>query len=244
KSEIGKQVAGFFDVRLAFTKGQIRHAHELIEQLSDINRRMGAVENAAGALVYGASFDALYGLPLSAAKEKVNEALKATQGPGVLIDAALAFALIGDSRAENLIDQASKSRPNDTNLQFSYIPRVRAGLALRHGDDNKALQLMEPARAYDQGDNGSLYLRGTIYLKLARYNDAIGQFQRILDMGAVQPEDPVLVMARLGIARAAAGSGDKAKARQMYQDVLATWKDADPDVPLIRDAKTEYAKLQ
>jgi tetratricopeptide (TPR) repeat protein len=156
----------------------------------------------------------------------------------------MALAARGDSRAESLIERASKSRPDDIAMKFNYIPRVRAALALRHGDPNKALQLMEPARAYDQGDSGSLYFRGIIFLKLGRYGDAISQFQRVLDMGDVEPEDPLLILARLGAARATAGSGDKAKARQMYQDVLAVWKDADPDVPLIREAKAEYAKLQ
>jgi serine/threonine protein kinase/tetratricopeptide (TPR) repeat protein len=244
KSDIGKVVAGFFDVRLAFTKGQIRHAHDLITQLSDIHRRMGSNESAADLLLYGAVFDALYDLPFSPERDNVNEALKASQGPGVLIDAAMALAARGDSRAESLIEQASKSRPDDIAMKFNYIPRVRAALALRHGDPNKALQLMEPARAYDQGDSGSLYFRGIIFLKLGRYGDAISQFQRVLDMGDVEPEDPLLILARLGAARATAGSGDKAKARQMYQDVLAVWKDADPDVPLIREAKAEYAKLQ
>jgi eukaryotic-like serine/threonine-protein kinase len=244
KSDMGKLMMTFFDARLAFSKGQIRRAHDILLQVSDMQRRVGSPEGAADTLVYGATFDALYGFPAAGIKETIDRAMKISQGRNVLTDAALALAALGDNRAESLMQELAKANPDDTVLQLNYIPRTQALLALTHGNAEKAAQLMEPAKAYDRGDAASLYVRGLIYLKLARYSDANQEFQHIVEMGSVSTEDPLLLLARMCIARAAAGSGDKAKARKMYQDVLAFWKDADPGVPLIREVKTEYAKLQ
>ena len=244
KSELGKFLVMFSDAKEALSKGQIRRAHDLLLQVSEMERRIGSTEGAADALVYGAIFDAVYGYPPTRAKDTVNSALKISQGPNVLIDSALVLAFLGDNRAEGLMQQAAKARPEDTVLQLNYVPRVQAILALTRGNAEKAVQLMEPAKPYDRGDGASLYTRGQIYLKLARYSDATQEFQHILDMGSGSPEDPLLVLARLNIARAAAASGDQAKARKLYQDVLASWKDADADVPIVREVKSEYAKLQ
>jgi eukaryotic-like serine/threonine-protein kinase len=244
KSDMGKLMMTFFDTKLAISKLQMRHAHDLLSQVSDMQRRIGSVEGAADTIVYGATFDAVYGFPPANIKESVSKALKISEGRNVVVDSAMVLGFLGDSRAETLMQQAVKSAPDDTLLQLNYVPRVQALLALAHGNAETALQLMQPARAYDRGDAASLYCRGVTYLKLARYNDATQEFQRILDMGNVAPDDPMLPLARLNIARAAAASGDKAKARTLYQDVLAGWKDADPDVPLLREVKAEYAKLQ
>ncbi len=244
KSELGKFLVMFSDAKQAISKGQMRRAHDLLLQVSEMERRIGSMEGAADALVYGAIFDAVYGFPPTRVKDTVNGAVKISQGPNVLIDSALVLAFLGDNRAEELMQQAAKARPEDTVLQLNYVPRVQAILALTRGNAEKALQLMEPAKPYDRGDGASLYARGEIYLKLARYSEATQEFQHILDMGSGSPEDPLLVLARLNIARAAAGAGDKAKARGLYQDVLTSWKDADADLPILREVKSEYAKVQ
>lgn len=244
KSDQGKLILAFFDARLAFSKGQMRRAHDLLSQVADMQRRIGSLEGAADTMVYGATLDALYGFPAADVKRGLDEAMKIFQGRNVLTDGALVLAILGDNRAESLMQEVAKTRPDDTDLQLDYIPRIQALLALNHGNAQKAAQLMEPAKAVDRGDAVSLYLRGLIYLKLARYADATQEFQRILDMSSGGAEDAVLPLTRLNIARAAAGAGDKAKARTLYQDVLSHWKDADPDVPLIHEVKAEYAKLQ
>ena len=125
-----------------------------------------------------------------------------------------------------------------------YVPVKQATVALNTGDAKKALELMKPASAYDKGTTISLYIRGMAYLKAADGASAAGEFQKVLALYNYVPTDLLIPFARLGLARAYALQGDAAKAKSAYQDVLGFWKDADPELPTVKQVKAEYTKLQ
>ena len=121
---------------------------------------------------------------------------------------------------------------------------LQARIALNHRDPQKAIELLKLAAAYDGNFSPALFLRATAYLDSGRGADAAHEFQRILQLRTVDPVAIYVPLARLGLARAHALSGDKEKARSAYQDFFALWKDADPDIPILEQAKAEYAKLR
>ena len=115
---------------------------------------------------------------------------------------------------------------------------------LNHGNAAKAIEALVPAQSYDGSSTATLYARANAYLQAGRTNDAAAEFQRIIRLRYFGPADAFIPMAWLGQARAFAAQGDKTKARTSYQDFFALWKDADPDLPILKQAKAEYAKLQ
>ena len=166
----------------------------------------------------------------------------------------MALARIGDfSRASALADELQKTHPQDTLVQFYSLPSIRAAVELNRGNAAKAEEFTERARPYELAapstpptDLRALYpsyIRGQTYLAMHRGNDAAVEFQRILDHRGLNGNSPLGSLAHLQIGRAYAMSGDQAKARAAYQDFLTLWKDADPDIPILKQAKSEYAKL-
>jgi tetratricopeptide (TPR) repeat protein len=141
----------------------------------------------------------------------------------------------------------------DTFVQFNYLPTLRALSALSHGDSLSAIQLLQTAAPYElsvgsaSGFFGILYpvyVRGQAYLLAHRYAEAAAEFQRILDHPGVVSADPVGARAHLELGRAYALSGDKIRAKSAYQGFLTLWKDADTDLPILKQAQAEYARLQ
>ena len=128
------------------------------------------------------------------------------------------------------------------------MPLIRAGIALNQGNPGKAVELLQPASAYEFGLAAGVapnYLRGLAYLKLNKGNEAAQEFQKILDhKGVCTLSLPTCTLAHLQLGRARAEAGDTGGARTAYQDFFALWKDADPDVPILKEAKSEYEKLQ
>ena len=129
-------------------------------------------------------------------------------------------------------------------MQFVDVPLVKAQIELNRGNPGKAIDLLDSALVYARANSGVLYVRGNAYLKAGRGSDAVQAFQRMLDLKNVITIDPIMPLAKVGLARAYVMAGDKARARVAYQDFFALWKDADPDVPELREVKAEYAKLQ
>jgi predicted Zn-dependent protease len=183
------------------------------------------------------------------------EALALARNREVQYGAAFALALSGDSsRAQTLANDLEKNFPEDTAVRFSYMPSVRALLALNHGDPAKAIELLQIAvpnelgqpRSAINGFFGALYpvyVRGQAYLASRQDAQAAGEFQRILDHRGTVVSDPISVLAHLQLGRAYALSGDTTRAKVAYHDFLTLWKDADPDIPILKQAKAEYAKL-
>ncbi|MGH9601621.1 MAG: tetratricopeptide repeat protein [Terriglobales bacterium] len=122
-------------------------------------------------------------------------------------------------------------------------PRMRAIQATNRGNPQKAIQLLDGALPYASWWDFVLYERGRAYLRVGKGKEAADEFQKLLGTRLVQPTSPLLSLAHLGLARAHALSGDTASARKAYQDFFALWKDADPDIPILKEAKAEYAKL-
>ncbi len=166
---------------------------------------------------------------------------------------ALALARAGDSaQAQKIADNVAKEFPVDTGVNNYWLPVVRASLAINRHEPAKAIELLQPSSTYElglistnyMGSLYPLYVRGQAYLLLRQGKEAAAEFQNFLDHRGIVMNFPLGGLAHLGLARAYTLSGDTAKARTAYQDFFALWKDADPDIPILKEAKSEYAKLQ
>jgi ATP/maltotriose-dependent transcriptional regulator MalT len=161
------------------------------------------------------------------------------------VSAAFAHVLSGDeNKAQQIMGTVASARPYDTYIQNVEMPLLNAIVQLNHGNHAQAIDLLNTAAVYARANTGVLYVRGMAYLEAKQANEAIQEFQKILDLKTVYPADPIGPLAHLGIARAQAQLGDNAKSRIAYQDLLAVWKDADPDIPMVKKAKEEYARVQ
>jgi predicted Zn-dependent protease len=149
-----------------------------------------------------------------------------------------------DARAAKLADDVAQKRPYDTLVQFVAVPLIKAQIELNHENPGKAIDLLDSALVYARANSGVLYVRGNAYLKAGRGSDAVQAFQRLLELKNTINIDPIMPLAKVGLARAYVLAGDKARGRVAYQDFFALWKNADPDIPVLREIKTEYAKLQ
>jgi eukaryotic-like serine/threonine-protein kinase len=162
--------------------------------------------------------------------------------------AALALSLAGDAvRARTLADDLGKQFPDDTLVRFDFLPTLNARLALSRNDAAKAVEILQSAAPYELGEvdlTYPIYVRGEAYLAAHRGSEAAAQFRRILDHRAIVVNQPIGALAHLQLGRAYAMSGDTPKAKAAYQDFLRLWKDADPDIPILKQAKAEYVKLQ
>jgi hypothetical protein len=138
----------------------------------------------------------------------------------------------------------SRRFPNHTLVKNIFEPRVRAAIELSRHNPSKALALLQTAVPFESGQGGSvIYLRGLAYLAMSRGQEAAAEFQKLIDRRVLCQRSGACAVARLQLARAKMLIGDQAGARAAYQDFLALWKDADPDVPVLKEAKAEYAKL-
>jgi len=171
----------------------------------------------------------------------------------VKVLAALALARVGEAtRAKGLVDELEKSYPSNTLLKLYWLPTINAAIALNKGNSSQAPVFLEPAAPYELGvppplQIGTLYpayLRGQAYLLAHNGNAAAAEFQKLLAHRGIVVNFPTGALAHLQLGRAYAMSGDMSKAKNAYQDFFALWKDADPDIPILKEAKTEYAKLQ
>ena len=192
---------------------------------------------------------------LERARQEVKAGLAIASARDTQTIGALALACAGDlTHARALADDLQKQFPLNTMLNHYWLPVVRAYLDIRGGQPAQALTLLEDARAYDlaypepQFSEGGLlyppYVRGQAYLALHQGKEAATEFQKFIDHRTIVANSPLAALARLGLARAYALQGDSAKARSAYQDFLALWKEADHDIPILKQAKSEYAKLQ
>jgi serine/threonine protein kinase/Tfp pilus assembly protein PilF len=242
-------VAHIFQADTARYNGQFAKARELSRRAVD-SMRVDTKETAAAIQAEGAVQEALVG-NMSLAKQGANAALQLSNGRDASWLSAIALAVAGDSgQVARLMGDLAKRFPEDTAMQTEYLPMIRAAAALTTGKPESAIQALAPSASYELGQNrasmslGSIYLRGQAYVAAKQGAFAAAEFQKILDHPGVVINEPIGALAHLGLGRAYALAGDKAKAAAAYQDFLALWKDADPDVPILKEAKAEYAKLQ
>ena len=241
-------VARVFQADTARYNGQFAKAREL-SQHAVSSLRVDEKETAAAVQAGGAVQEALVG-NMSLAKQEANAALQLSNGRNASWLSALALGLAGDSaQVGRLAGDLAKRFPEDTLVQFQYLPMIRAASALSGGSRENAIQALAPAAPYELGSNrvmslGPIYLRGLAYVAAKQGASGAAEFQKILDHPGIVANEPIGALAHLGLGRAYALSGDKAKAAGAYQDFLALWKNADPDIPILKEAKAEYAKLQ
>jgi eukaryotic-like serine/threonine-protein kinase len=228
--------------------GRIAKSRDVQRRAADSAIAADEKETAASYLGNSAIRDAFVG-DSSRAHQEAVAILTLSKGRDVQPVAALTFALANDSaRAQALADDLSKRFPQDTLVQSIYLPLINSQIALSHNDPGKAFEALAPYEKYDlaQGLFPLLqpYLRGTVRLAQKEGPEAAADFKKVLDNRGLGPNEIVPALAQLGLARAYAISGDAAKARTAYQDFFAIWKDADPDLPILKQAKSEYTKLQ
>jgi serine/threonine protein kinase/Tfp pilus assembly protein PilF len=235
--------------------GHLQEATKMLRRSSDLAQQAAHREKAAVFETRAALWEAFYG-NAPAAKPAAMAALALARNREVQYGAAVALAMAGDSsRAQTLANDLERSFPEDTSVKFNYLPTVLAFLALNHGDPAKAIELLQVAVPYELGQPRStqtgffgalypIYARGQAYLAARQGAEAAREFQKILDHPGIMVGDPIAVLAHLQLGRAYAMQGDTTKAKAAYQDFLTLWKDADPDLPVLKQAKAEYAKFE
>jgi serine/threonine protein kinase/Tfp pilus assembly protein PilF len=252
KSGIEDALLGM-DADTAAYSGRLRKSEELTRQAVASAVHADEKETAAAYEAQSGVRQALFGNP-APAKQHAAAALSMTDGRDVQFLAALAYALAGDSaKTQTLVNDLTKRFPSDTLAKFIYLTTLRAQQALMRHDSAKAIAELQPAASYESGQSSSgntisialypVYIRGEAFLMAKQGKEAAAEYQKILDRRGVVINGPIGVLAHLGLGRAYALSGDTAKAKIEYQNFLASWKDADSDIPILKQAKSEYASL-
>lgn len=238
-SELQAESEGYF--------GHREKAHSLYQTAVEKYQSLGKKESAALAMVAEAFMQAEME-DSSAARQDIAAALAIDSPYFVKAHAAYVLARAGDAaRAESLVSELGKERPKDTLANLYLLPTIRAATEIQRDNPGKAVEILEPVKAYDLANQSKLvsaYERGRAYLLLHRGPEAAAEFQTVLDHPGIVLNSLIAPLAHLQLGRAYALAGDQSKARVAYQDFLALWKDADPDIPILKQAKAEYAKLQ
>ena len=242
------------DGTLAADQGRLARLQDLVHHFGASALQAHAKENAASAEAFLALSDALAG-NFAEARTAANHVIQLSSDSAALGRAGVALALAGDSMgAQKLAANLNQTFPQATLVQHYSLPAIRAALALSHGNPQDAIESLNPNLVYDSIPSTGMitvYLRGLAYLDIHQGTQAATEFQKLAgrtdplsfrfsDWGSPQ----TTALAHLGLARAYALGGDTPKAKTEYQNFLALWKDADPDVPILKQAKAEYAKLQ
>ncbi len=242
----------FVESETAADHGQFGQARELTRRAADSARRAQENETAAEYQGHNSVREALVGLADVASKDAQSalSSIKGKHGEGF---SAIAFALAGDiADANRAIEDLTKRFPQNTAVQTRYLPMARSALALNSGNAQAALDALTAATPYELGHTNEdftfalypIYFRGQAYLAAKNGTAAAGEFQKIIDHAGIVGNEPIGALAHLGLARAYSQSGDIPKTKTAYQDFFAVWKNADTDVPILKQAKAEYAKLQ
>ena len=246
----GKPDEADFTATLALTAlffGQWKKSEDLSRRAIDLFKSQDRKENAAQSLIGLGANQALAG-KCRQAKENATAGLALSRGRIGLMLAAFVFAVCNDlGHAQSIVDEALRLYPKDTTVVSMLVPAIRAEMEKNRGNGAQAIQLLETLRSCDLGlvsGLGNDYLRGQVYLQQRMGTEAAAEFQKIIDHRGVEGLSPLHPLAHLGLARAAALSGDTARTRKEYQDFFALWKDADQDLPILIQAKKEYAQLK
>jgi len=246
---IGKpSEADFLSMRVAMmtTRGKLKEAEKLAANSYDLYIRDDRKENAAQLTMSVATIQALFG-ETQRAKATVAKGMSLSSGRIEVGSAALALAICNAPNAQQMMDDLVKIYPRDTGTAVINASLVRAQIELNRGNPAGAVQVLDPVRRYELGSiigYWGNYLLGEAYLAQRAGPKAAAEFKKILDNRNVDLLSPLYSLSHLGLARAASLSGDTATSRQEYQNFLAAWKDADPDLPILIQAKKEYDQLK
>jgi eukaryotic-like serine/threonine-protein kinase len=237
--------------------GRLGKAEGLSRRAVDSAEQAGEKETAAGYEAEASMREALFG-NMAEARQRSGAALRISRGRDVQYLAALAVAFAGDvARAQALADDLAKRFPEDTVVQSNYLPTIHAQLALSNNNASNAIKALETTAPYELGTGRvgaavgafmpalhPVYVHGESFLAAHQHSEAAAEFQKILEHRGIVLNELIGALAHLQLGRAYAMQGDTAKARAAYQDFLTLWKDADPDIPILKQAKAEYAKLE
>jgi tetratricopeptide (TPR) repeat protein len=235
--------------------GQMQQARTMWDRAAALAQQAGNRERAAIYRSAEAVCEAHFG-NAAEAKRRAAAALDLAKGRDVEYSAAFALALSGDFNAsQRLAVDLEKRFPEDTPVQFEYLPTLRALSALTHRVPLDAVEYLERARPYDLALPGTAffakfgglypaYIRGESYLAAGRCDEAAVEFKKVLNHRGIVFADPIGALAHLQLGRAYVASGEMTKAKNAYQDFLTLWKDADEDIPVLKQAKAEYARLR
>lgn len=241
----------FSQAEIAAFHGRLRSARELTESAIRSAEQDGLKQNAAAMVAREAVWEADVG-NLRHARKLAKQALVKARGIDVEVNAALALAIAGDrTDASAVAHDLALRHPEDTVLQGVSLPLIRSANMLARGIADPAIESLVGSERYELGFGlyyypplMPTYVRAQSYLHLREGAKATSEFQKILDHRGVAPASPVYVLAHLGLGRARASSGDVPGARKEYLEFFNLWKDADPDTPILKQAKAEYAELQ
>ncbi len=233
--------------------GHLEEARKFSRQASGLAERGGEKETAASYDALSAFREALFGNATKAMQQSTI-AKKQSSGRDVAYAVALTYAYAGDMNGlQAMAEELTKKYPEDTVVQFSYLPTLRAKFVLLHSNPQQAITDLEPAAPSELGlpavgfynwpNLYPVYVRGEAYLAARDGKAAAAEFQKILDHRGIVLNEPIGALAHLQLGRAYALQGDTAKARRAYKDFLTLWKDADPDIPVLKQAEAEYARL-
>ena len=232
--------------------GRLENARDLARRAADSAVRSDAKETGAQWLAFQALREAEIG-NVAASRQAVARALTLAPGRDVKVVASLVLARSGETaQSRTILEALQKSEPTNTYLKVYWFPVIEASIAMAQQAPDRVIVALEPSLPYElgappPGNNGIIYpayIRGLAYLAQKNGPAAVAEFQKFSDHAGIVQNFLLGSLARLQLGRAYTISGDTAKAKTAYQDFLTLWKDADPDIPILKEAKAEYAKLQ
>jgi eukaryotic-like serine/threonine-protein kinase len=227
--------------------GRLQEARDFSRRAIESAKRNDNKESAAASLANVALWESEFGNAARAVKA-ASSALTLAPGRHVWLRTALALARAGDAiQARALESRLNKEFPLDTLIRNYWLPTIRARIDITRGNAAHAIEVLQPAGSYELSRLGSMYpvfVRGEARLLAHQGKEAAAEFQKILDHPGLMGNAPLGALANLGLARARAVQGDQTKARTAYQDFFALWKDADPDIPILKQGKAEYERLK
>jgi len=241
------------DAESAAFFGRLKNSRELSRRAEDSAERAEENETTATFIAVSALREGLFGNKEEARRSAILAVDRST-GRDVQYGAALALAYGGDDRrAQALTDDLARRFPEDTVVQFNFVPTLRAKLAADRGNLAEAIEGLRVATPYELGQSTfstygwtalyPIFVRGEVYLAAHRGAEAAGEFQTILAHRGIALNSPIAALAHLQLARAYALNGDKIKAKAAFQDFLSLWQNADPEIPILKQAKADYLKL-
>jgi len=233
-------------------RGRFASARDLSQRAVESSKRAGAAEMAGVRRANEALREAEVG-NFARARQQAAEALALSDGRSVRILAALALARAGETaQAQKLAEKLDQEAPEDTIIQGYWLPSIAAATELSKSSPEQAITALEPAATYELGSQAPfelgpmypVYLRGLAFLQAGKAQPAAAEFQKMVDHPGIAGNFVLAPLVHLQLGRALAMTGDKVAARQAYQDFFTLWKDANSDIPILSQAKLEYAKLR
>jgi serine/threonine protein kinase/tetratricopeptide (TPR) repeat protein len=252
---VGERMVANLEALALVRSGRLQEGRRSSQRAIELAQQEDAQESAATYRAARAVWEALCGNALDA-KRDAEAALTQSDARDVEYAAALGLGLAGEiARSDALANRLERRFPEDTFAKFTYVPVLRSISALARGRTSESIEQLQTALRYEIAANGldfnlylgglhSAYIRGEAFMARHQYTEAAAEYQKILDHRGIVGADPIGALARLQLGRTYALAGDKAQAKARYHDFLELWKDADPDTPILRQAKSEYARLQ